>query len=96
MGSRNLGQLRNDYERLKLIPAPHHPPYPALAHHPNGAAVRRYAGGWVRVGACGRGLRPAPGRLREPPWGHYGPCARSSLGTAGRLTDGQGYDATTR
>jgi hypothetical protein len=21
----------------------------------------------------------APGRLREPPWGYYGPCARSSL-----------------
>lgn len=21
----------------------------------------------MRVGACGRGLRPAPGRLREPP-----------------------------
>jgi hypothetical protein len=21
----------------------------------------------------------APGRLRDPPWGHYGPCARSSL-----------------
>ena len=20
-----------------------------------------------------------PGRLREPPWGYYGPCARSSL-----------------
>src|SRR3954470_17372912 len=21
----------------------------------------------------------APGRLRDPPWGYYGPCARSSL-----------------
>ena len=24
--------------------------------------------------------RSTPGRLREPPWGYYGPCARSSLG----------------
>src|SRR5262249_45815386 len=23
----------------------------------------------------------APGRLRDPPWGHYDPCARSSLQT---------------
>jgi hypothetical protein len=45
-------------------PRPSNLRYPPLAHHPNGAAVRRYAGGWVRVGACGRGLRPAPGRFR--------------------------------
>ena len=25
------------------------------------------------------GLQPGPGRLREPTWGYYGPCARSSL-----------------
>ena len=24
-----------------------------------------------------------PGRLREPLWGYYGPCARSSLTTQG-------------
>jgi hypothetical protein len=66
------------YPRPK--PLPHNP----LAHHPNGAAVRRYAGGWVRVGACGRVLRPAPGRFWEPPWGHYGPCARSIARACGR------------
>ena len=27
---------------------------------------------------------PAPGRLRTPPHGHYGPCARSSLSLAGQ------------
>jgi hypothetical protein len=31
-------------------------------------------------GACASGLvTPAPGRLRDPPWGYYGPCARCSL-----------------
>jgi len=31
-------------------------------------------------GACASGLvSRAPGRLRDPPWGHYDPCARSSL-----------------
>src|SRR5205814_3795914 len=31
-------------------------------------------------GACALGLvTPALGRLRDPPWGHYDPCARSSL-----------------
>lgn len=51
----------------------------ALAHHPYGAAVRRYARGWVRVGACGRGYAPLPGGFGAPPWGQYDPCARSSL-----------------
>ena len=33
-------------------------------------------------GACGSGLvSRALGRLRDPPWGHYGPCARCSLET---------------
>jgi hypothetical protein len=33
-------------------------------------------------GACALGLvTPAPGRLRDPPWGHYDPCARCSLQT---------------
>ena len=31
--------------------------------------------GWG--GALRPGLHPGPGRLREPPWGYYGPCARS-------------------
>src|SRR4051794_3347105 len=31
-------------------------------------------------GACGLGLvTPTLGRFRDPPWGYYGPCARSSL-----------------
>ena len=31
-------------------------------------------------GACGLGLVTSTlGRLRDPPWGHYGPCARCSL-----------------
>ena len=33
--------------------------------------------GWVR--RLRPGLQPGPGRLREPTWGYYGPCARSSL-----------------
>ena len=36
------------------------------------------------------GLHPGPGRLREPPWGYYGPCARSSLGGSGRRVPGRG------
>jgi hypothetical protein len=54
---------RTNIEHTNLSP-PLRPRVYSLAHHPNGATVRRYAGGWVRVGACGRGLRPAPGRLR--------------------------------
>ena len=31
-------------------------------------------------GACAVSLVSSPpGRLRDPPWGHYGPCARCSL-----------------
>ena len=48
-----------------------------------GAADRRHADWRGGCGACGRGLRLAPGRLREPTWGHYDPCARSSLDCAG-------------
>ena len=37
-------------------------------------------------GACAVGLiSPLPGRLRDPPWGHYGPCARSSLDRVGAM-----------
>ncbi len=61
-----------------LIPALTHRAYPLRTSSPRGShpevcrlreEVRR-----LRVG-----LRPTPGRLREPPWGYYGPCARSSL-----------------
>jgi hypothetical protein len=31
----------------------------------------------------------APGRLRDPPWGYYGPCARSSLTAPVHLGDTQ-------
>ncbi len=72
----------HDGDNRPTYPRPQNLAYHPLAHHPYGAAVRRYARGWVRVGACGRGLRPAPGRLREPTWGHYDPCARSSLDEA--------------
>jgi hypothetical protein len=38
-------------------------------------------------GACAFGLvSRTPGRLRDPPWGYYGPCARSSL--TARMTPG--------
>ena len=38
-------------------------------------------------GACACGLvSRSPGRLRDPPWGHYDPCARSSL--TARVTSG--------
>src|SRR5437588_9026959 len=41
----------------------------------------------VLCGACASGLvSRALGRLRDPPWGHYDPCARSSL--TARLTTG--------
>jgi len=50
---------------------------------PSGPGVG--GGGRAKVslcGACGSGLvSRALGRLRDPPWGHYGPCARSSLET---------------
>jgi len=37
-------------------------------------------------GACAMGLiSPLPGRLRDPPWGYYGPCARSSLEGSARM-----------
>src|SRR4051794_36333295 len=37
--------------------------------------------GVIRLcGACAVSLVSSPpGRLRDPPWGYYGPCARSSL-----------------
>src|SRR4051794_41279141 len=44
--------------------------------------AKRSRGGWsgplvrpLRVAALSR----TPGRLRDPTWGYYGPCARSSL-----------------
>jgi hypothetical protein len=38
-------------------------------------------------GACASGfVSRALGRLRDPPWGYYGPCARSSL--TARVTSG--------
>src|SRR5438132_13729855 len=38
-------------------------------------------------GACAVSLVSSPpGRLRDPPWGHYDPCARSSL--TARVTSG--------
>ena len=41
----------------------------------------------VLRGACAFGLVSRTlGRLRSPPWGYYGPCARSSL--TARLTTG--------
>jgi hypothetical protein len=37
----------------------------------------------------------ALGRLRDPPWGYYGPCARSSL-TAQRTASPPGYASADR
>ena len=62
---------------------PSQPPVYCRASHPRGAADRRHVVWRGGCGACGRGLRLAPGRLREPTWGHYDPCARSSLDRAG-------------
>ena len=61
-----------------LIPAPRHasnlsPP------RPRGAANRRCAIGRDKDGACGWSHDPLPGGCGAPPWGHYDPCARSSL-----------------
>ncbi len=64
----------------KTNPRLEKPPVSSPAPHPRGAAIRRHVVWRGGCGACGRGLRLAPGRLREPPWGYYGPCARSSLG----------------
>ena len=38
--------------------------------------VCRWRGG---VGACGWPYEPDSGGFGAPPWGYYGPCARSSL-----------------
>jgi len=44
-------------------------------------------------GACGRVCTPLPGGFGAPPWGYYGPCARSSLeGSAGDGQAGRGCD----
>ena len=65
---------------------PSEPPVYSPASHPRGAAIRRHVVWRGGCGACGRGLRLAPGRLREPTWGHYDPCARSSLDRAGCIS----------
>jgi len=46
---------------------------------PRGAAIRRCAVGRDGGGACGWSHDPLPGGFGAPPWGYYGPCARSSL-----------------
>ena len=54
--------------------------------------IRLGGPGQMRKRICLRGARAsglvsrALGRLRDPPWGYYGPCARSSL--TARLTTG--------
>jgi len=63
--------------------------------HPRGAAIRRYASGGRRFGACGWPYKPDSGGFGTPPWGYYGPCARSIArrgGMAGMAAGG----ATTR
>ena len=62
----------------KLIPALPPRPYPHLTSSPRGShpEVCRWRGGG---GACGWGYDPLPGGFGAPPWGYYGPCARSSL-----------------
>ena len=60
--------------------------YPRLSGHgysgvtssPRGShpEVCRWRG---EVGACGWSYDPLPGGFGAPPWGYYGPCARSSL-----------------
>ena len=51
-------------------------PYPRPTSS-RGAAIRRHAAWRGGGGALRPGLHPGLGRLREPPWGYYGPCARS-------------------
>ena len=62
----------------KLIPTPTPRPYPLPTSSPRGShpEVCRWRGGG---GACGWGYDPLPGGFGAPPWGHYDPCARSSL-----------------
>ncbi len=50
--------------RRQPYPRPPHRPHTPLAHHPNGAAIRRYAGGWVTVRRLRVESRSTPGRLR--------------------------------
>jgi len=54
------------------------------------AQIRRRPSGAIREAAGAAPARTvrsrAPGRLRDPPWGYYGPCARCSL--TARLTSG--------
>ena len=60
----------------ELIPAHVAHAY-SLFTSPRGAAIRRHAAWRGEGGALRPGLHPGLGRLREPPWGYYGPCARS-------------------
>ena len=52
--------------------------YPGVTSSPRGShpEVCRWRG---EVGACGWSYDPLPGGFGAPPWGYYGPCARSSL-----------------
>ena len=52
--------------------------YPGATSSPRGShpEVCRWRG---EVGACGWSYDPLPGGFGAPPWGYYGPCARSSL-----------------
>ncbi len=69
-------------DRARTYPLPPNLPYAPPHLIPEGQPSGGMSFGGVRCGACGRGLRLAPGRLREPPWGQYDPCARSSLDEA--------------
>ena len=79
----SLGEATPPLWALKLIPALAHRIYPQLTSSPRGShpEVCRWRGGG---GACGWGYDPLPGGFGAPPWGHYDPCARSSL-------EGSGY-----
>ncbi len=68
----------------ELIPAP--PTTPIIVPpHPRGAAIRRCAVGGDGGGACGRSHKPDSGGFGAPTWGHYDPCARSSLDRSHRI-----------
>jgi hypothetical protein len=62
----------------KLVPAGSSHGYPRPTSSPRGShpEVCRWRGG---VGACGWPYKPGSGGFGAPPWGYYGPCARSSL-----------------
>ncbi len=67
--------------RQETYPRPPRIPHNPLAHHPNGAAIRRCASGWVTGRRLRVESRSTPGRLRGTALGVLRPLCEELAGT---------------